>query len=78
MMFGHARGLLVFIRTDGQCVSSVYVFVSALFIVPNSRTVIILWQTIIDNSGCRPWIRLSDEAKTVSGNQTDGQTTALC
>ena len=47
------RGLLVFIRTDGQCVS-VYVFVSALFIVPNSRTVIILWQTIIDNSGCRP------------------------
>ena len=48
-----ARGLLVFIRTDGQCVS-VYVFVSALFIVPNSRTVTILWQTIIDNSGYRP------------------------
>ena len=47
------RGLLVFIRTDGQCVS-VYVFVSALIIVPNSRTVTILWQTIIDNSGYRP------------------------
>jgi len=31
--------------------------VSALFIVPNSRTVTILWQTIIDNSGYRPWLR---------------------
>ena len=34
---------------------------------------------ITDNSGYRPWIRLSDEAKTVSGNQQmdRGQTTVL-